>query len=161
MGKADAIKQFRSMRIDENSTESDAMKMSEDIYDSAQIGRKRKVPVASAVGIFWVVDGKPLAFGAPLLEAEPYGELKNYKQSHYSLWEFLRHSRIVPQDSDYEDYPRGRVVYNTRSDSLMFFADNCILKDKPMVRLLLGRLHLPLSTKTESDPHYKCKKCGG
>jgi hypothetical protein len=43
----------------------------------------------------------------------------------------------------------------------MFFADRCILKDEPMVEHLLAELHLPSITKKESDPHYKCKKCGG
>ena len=39
----------------------------------------------------------------------------------------------------------------------MFFADRCILKNRPMVERLLAELHLPPTTKTESDPHYKCK----
>src|SRR5436305_8879680 len=30
-----------------------------------------------------------------------------------------------------------------------------------MVEHLLAELHLPSTTKTECDPHYKCKKCGG
>ena len=43
----------------------------------------------------------------------------------------------------------------------MFFADRRILKDKSMVKHLLAELHLPSTTKPESDPHYKCKQCGG
>ena len=108
-----------------------------------------------------MIEGKPLAFGDSLNNAEQWGEFKNYKEDHIHLWKFLQRNGIVPKDSEYEDYPRGRVVYNTKTDSFMFFADRCILKDEPMVEHLLAELHLPLTTKTESDPHYRCKKCGG
>ena len=149
------------MSVDENSPQSDAKRMLAEIYERGQARKKLRDAGAPEVGIFWVVDGKPLAFGDPLAEAEPWGDFKNYKQDHIRLWKFLQRNGVVPRDSEYEDYPRGRVVYNTKTDAFMFFADRCILKDKPMVEHLLAELHLPSTTTTESDPHYKCKQCGG
>jgi hypothetical protein len=149
------------MSNDKDSTPKTARELIAAIQKRAQARAKARVQGAPEVGIFWVVEGKPIVFGDPLSEAEPWGEFKNYRQSHYSLWRFLQRNGAVPQDSEYEDYPRGRVVYNTPTSSFAFFADRCILKNKPMVEHLLSELHLPSSTKTESDPHYRCKKCGG
>lgn len=132
-----------------------------EIYERGQARKRLRDVGAPNVGIFWVIDGKPLAFGDSLNNAEQWGEFKNYKEDHIHLWKFLQRSGIVPKDSEYEDYARGRVVYNTKTDSFMFFADRCILKDEAMVEHLLSELHLPTTTKTEGDPHYKCKKCGG
>lgn len=132
-----------------------------EIYERGQARKSRRDAGAPQVGIFWVVNGRPLTFGDPVTEAEPWGEFRNYREDHIHLWKSLQRTGIVPWDSEYEDHPRGRVVYNTRTDSFMFFADRCILKNRPTVRHLLAELHLPATTKTESDPHYKCKKCGG
>ncbi len=132
-----------------------------EIYERGQARKRLRDAGAPAVGIFWVVEGKPLAFGDSLNDAEQWGEFKNYKEDHIHLWQFLQRNGIVPPDSEYEDYPRGRVVYNTRTASFMFFADRCILKNRPIVEHLLAELHLPATTKTESDPHYRCRKCGG
>jgi hypothetical protein len=139
----------------------DVRQMLAEIYELGQARKEHRAIGAPQVGIFWVVNGKPFVFGAPLNEAEPWGEFKNYKEDHIHLWTFLQRNGLVPCDSEYEDHPRGRVVYNTKNDSFMFFADRCILKDKSMVEHLLAELHLPSTTNTESDPHYKCKKCGG
>lgn len=146
---------------DEDSTPRTAKELIAAIQERAQVRARARVPGAPEVGIFWVVNGKPIVFSDPLNEAEPWGEFKNYKQSHHSLWRFLQRTAAVPQDSEYEDYPRGRVVYNTKASSFAFYADKCILKDKPMVEHLLAVLHLPSTTKAECDPHYKCKNCGG
>lgn len=150
------------MSIDDSSTLKSGQELIAAIQQRAQARRKMRVEGAPEVGIFWVVDGKPIIFGDPLNEAEAWGEFKNFKQSHESMWSgFLQRNGLVPRDAEYYDYPRGRVVYNTRNNSFNFFADRCILKDDAMVQRVLAELHLPSQTKTESDPHYKCRKCGG
>ena len=132
------------------------------IQKRAQARARLRVPGASEVGIFWVIDGKAVILGEPLSEAESWGEFKNYSQGHDREWSrFLQRNGIVSRDSEYDDYPRGRVVYNTVTGSFNLFADKCILNDKSMLKQVLAELHLPSQTKTESDPHYKCKDCGG
>ena len=149
------------MSSDDDFTQNDAGKLLAEIYERGQARKRLRDADAPQVGIFWVVDNKPLVFGESLNDAEQSAEFKNYKEDHIHLWSFLQRNRIAPRDSEYEDYPRGRVVYNTKTATFMFFADRCILKDKPIVEHLLAELHLPSTTKTESDPHYRCKKCGG
>jgi hypothetical protein len=150
------------MSSDEDLTPKTETQLIAAIYERAQARKRERVAGAPEVGIFWVVDGKAVILGEPLSEAESWGEFKNYSQGHDREWSrFLQRNGIVPRDSEYDDYPRGRVVYNTITGSFNLFADKCILKDKSMVQKVLAELHLPSQTTTESDPHYKCQKCGG
>jgi hypothetical protein len=130
-------------------------------WDSAHALRKLRVAGAPEVGIFWVVDGKILPMGASLSEAESYGDFKNFKRDHCKEWKTYQRAGIVPMDSEYEEYPRGRVNYNTKTRLFTLRADKCILKDHKLVQKLLADFNLPTNTTVESDPHYKCPKCGG
>jgi hypothetical protein len=60
---------------------------------------------------------------------------------------------------EYEEAPRGRVVYNAISHQFTLLADECILRDKKMVRMIISELHLPSDTRTGSDDHYRCFRC--
>lgn len=73
------------MRSDEDATQTEARKMLAEIYERGQAQKKLRNPDAPEVGIFWVVDGKPLAFGDSLTTAEQWGEFKNYKEDHIHL----------------------------------------------------------------------------
>jgi hypothetical protein len=67
------------------------------------------------VGIFWAICGKPLIDTTPLSQAEPYGDCLTHPRGHAAVWEEYQALGIVPRDAEYEDFPRGRVMYNTHS----------------------------------------------
>ena len=107
------------MSSDENPRPQDDVKqMLAEIYERGQARKRQRVVGAPQVGIFWVVNGKPLVFGAPLNEAEPWGEFKNYKEDHIHLWKFLQRNGLVPRDSEYEDHPRG-ALFTTQEETLL------------------------------------------
>lgn len=60
---------------------------------------------------------------------------------------------------EYEEPPRGRVIYNTRTRQFTLFADRCIIKDKRLVGRIMKELNLPRDTKVLRDDHYRCAKC--
>jgi hypothetical protein len=148
------------MTRNEDSTPKTAQEMLAKIYQSGQARKKLRIAGAPQVGIFWVIDEEPLIDGTPLNEA---GERVGFfdPKSHSQIWPVYQRVGVVPRNSEYHDYPRGRVVYDKETRSFTLFADKCILKDKPMVQKILSDFHLPSQTKTESDPYYKCPKCGG
>jgi hypothetical protein len=111
------------------------------------------------VGIFWAIDGKPLIDATPLSEAEPYGDCLTHPRGHAAVWEQHQLSGIVPHDAEYEEFPRGRVMYNTKTQRYLFLADKCILKDAKLVRRILLELHLPRTTEKGADSHYRCSSC--
>src|ERR1039457_5596241 len=66
------------------------------------------------VGIFWVFAGKLILDSTPVSQAEPWGEAKNHPRSHIEHWAVLQRAGDASKDVEYNDPPRGRVVYFPR-----------------------------------------------
>jgi hypothetical protein len=111
------------------------------------------------VGIVWLLDGQLVIDSTPLSEAENYGEFKVHPGNHYAVWSRLQRVGIVPAEMEYEQAPRGRVMYSTRTRGFTFLADRCILKDKGIVRRIMSEMNLPKDTATDTDSHYRCFRC--
>ena len=122
--------------------------------------RPRAVQPQPRLGIFWVVSGRLLLESTPLSRAEPYSDFLTYPESHIDAWERLRAAKLVPADLEYEDMPRGRVVYDTKSERFYFYADACILTKRRLCDRLMARLRLPAEqTDLLGDAHYRCPGC--
>ena len=111
------------------------------------------------VGIFWFVDGTLLIDRTPVSAAEPYGELLTHAAGHDKIWERFRSMGIAPRDMEYDEPPRGRVMYDTETETFSLLADECILKRKDLVAQIKKDLHLRKKTKLGRDSHYRCFKC--
>jgi hypothetical protein len=91
------------------------------------------------VGILWVVqatDGEArlLAAGCPLDRAEPYGDCLTCGPGHYETWAQWRRDRTVDpalraiaRSDEYEDWPRGRIVFDRARDQFIIYADRKLL----------------------------------
>ena len=112
------------------------------------------------VGIFWLVNGKLSIDSMPLGEAEPYGDHLTHPRSHIDVWGQWRLDGKVPGESEYEESPRGRVMYNTKTQRFTLLADRCILRDKGVVSRIMSEMHLPgENTDKGTDAHYRCSAC--
>jgi len=123
-----------------------------------------------SVGIFWLIHsaGKAILFTqrSPLKDAESYGDCLTHPVGHYELWERLRSlpfpalkKRGLPVEvktAEYEHYPRGRVVYETPSDSFVIYAD-ARLQAPELIRKIIEAFCLEGQTdvKVRSDSHYR------
>jgi hypothetical protein len=124
--------------------------------------RKAPEPTQPNVGIFFLLGNKLLIDRTPISEGEVYGDFSIHERGHDTFWEMLRHSGAVPQNSEYDDYPRGRVAYNTKTGKYSLFLDRCILKNKSIVNKIISDLSLPIkSTEVDTDSHYRCPNCIG
>jgi hypothetical protein len=94
-------------------------------------GERRKAQTQAAeppeVGIFWLVDGKLVIDRTALSKAENYGAFKVHPGDHCSVWEMFQRGGTVPADIEYEECPRGRVMYDTKTGRFRLLADRCIL----------------------------------
>jgi hypothetical protein len=116
--------------------------------------------ITPQVGIFWLCDGKPLIDRTSLTEAEDYGAFKTHPRSHLVTWSFFQQRGIVPADVEYEEQPRGRVMYNTKTRRFTMLADRCILKDGKMLARIMSEMKLPIKkTDKGTDSHYRCSAC--
>ena len=111
------------------------------------------------VGIFWLFDDKLILDSTPLSTAEPYGTALNHPTSHIDYWTRLQCTGAVLPEVEYEELPRGRVVFDGREQRLKLYADACILRKKDVVKKLLRLLHLPDDTPLSTDRHYRCSRC--
>ena len=129
-----------------------------DIYDRDQ--QRNKLAGTPAVGIVFLVGDRLLIDHTPVSEAETYGDFKIHARGHDTFWAVLKQAGVVPVESEYDDYPRGRVAYNRKTRKFLLFLDRCILKRKSVVKKFMSELHLPSKdTKTDTDDHYRCPGC--
>jgi hypothetical protein len=120
------------------------------------MGHRQKEP---HVGIFWFVSGKLLIDSARLSEAESYGDHLIHARSHLEVWTLFQQSSIAPGDMEYEEAPRGRVMYDTKTGRFTVLADTCILQDQNLVMKLMSEMNLPEETATDTHSHYRCAAC--
>jgi hypothetical protein len=119
----------------------------------------RAEPV-SKVGIFWVMGGKLILATTPVSQAEPYAEAKGHPRGHFEHWTILQRRGAMSADIEYDDPPRGRVVYFPKDEQFTLYADRCILSRKHFLRQIIAEMSLPAKrTKTSSDEHYRCLRC--
>lgn len=102
-----------------------------------------------------------------LREAELYGQMLTCAHGHYEFWEEWRNgARPVPDGfaslvatSDYEEWPRGRVVYDPGNQRFILYADAQILRRPSLVKAIRAIFGLPPDrTSTKSDGHYRSTK---
>jgi hypothetical protein len=121
------------------------------------------------VGIFWLVqtsNGKArlLAVGCPLDQAEPYGDCLTYSPGHYETWAHWRREKTVDPAlraivclHEYEDWPRGRIVFDRARDVFIIYADRKLMTPV-MITRIETQFHLPEKrTEVKSDLHYQSK----
>lgn len=111
------------------------------------------------VGIFWLVHGRLVIDATLLSAAEDYGDFKIHPRDHYSVWEAFKLSGTVLPEVPYEEFPRGRVMFNEKTGQFNLLADRCILRRRQIVVKIKKALHLPRDTSARTDSHYRCLKC--
>ena len=115
------------------------------------------------LGIFWLVSNRLIIDASPLSEAEPYGDCLTHRKGHIDYWTEQQRLGTVPKDIEYEEPPRGRVVFNTKTQRFKLYADRCIIGKKAVVERIKKAMHLPSSgTDVRTDGHYghyRCYRC--
>ena len=128
---------------------------------SSEGQRKRAALITEPrVGIFWLVDGKLLIDSTLLSAAEKYEDFRIHSGNHISVWEKFQQNGTAPRELEYEEAPRGRVMYNPKTRRFTLLADKCILKDKRIVSKIMSGMNLPSkNTDKGTDSHYRCFTC--
>ena len=113
------------------------------------------------VGIIYLVGRKLWIDETPLNKAGHFGNFAIHERDHISYWaELVKGGDVL--NSEYEEYPRGRVAYDSKAGKFTLLADRCILGKKRLVTKILSRMNLPVGrTKVDTDNHYRCHRCLG
>lgn len=122
-------------------------------------------PKDAYVGPYWFVrddSGRVLlmAHRCALADAEEYGEFLTCPHGHYDVWERWRArcpaERIadVQRDAEYEEWPRGRVVFNSVQGPFIVYADRRISQQE--VQRVLEYFGIPVGrVEFMTDGHYQ------
>lgn len=128
-------------------------------------------PTDAYVGPYWFVrdaSGRVLlmAHRCALSNAEEYGDFLTRPHGHYEVWEGWRTGQqpestvaAIVRDCEYEDWPRGRVVFHAVRSRFIVYADSQIFRQELQERIL-ERFRIPPERALFSrDEHYvsKCK----
>ena len=122
------------------------------------------------VGFFWVVSDrsgrdKLLAESLELVEAEPYGNALTHPGGHYDFWEAMkargpawlraRNLSAALLRTEYEDWPRGRIVFHVDRLRFALMADRR-LHTPTRIALIREEFRLPDGHfDISGDGHYR------
>ncbi len=119
------------------------------------------------VGIFWFIADAAaihlLAHTCPLTAAEPYADCLTSADGHYEIWSaWRRHTQRLPlpalrpiiAQTEYETWPRGRVVYETQPARFVVYADVQLIHPARLARIHAAFELPPDGTIARTDPHY-------
>jgi hypothetical protein len=127
------------------------------------------LPLLGMVGPFWVVQeqGAPaiIAVGVPLAQAVSYGDMLTVETWHYEHWTVLSRSSAAalkaarvptaPLWSEYEEWPRGRVLYDCESSRFVVRADRQLHRPA-FIRLIVDAFAIADAPLTVlADDHYR------
>jgi hypothetical protein len=74
---------------------------------------------------------------------------------HVDLWSLMKRTCKECMGLEYEEMPRGRVIFNSRTRKWIVIGESGTIKD-PRFRFLIKReFNLPTNTLFEEDDHYR------
>jgi len=121
--------------------------------------RKNSDPTSPKVGIIYLVGRELLIDSTPLAQAGIYGDFKIHERSHIDYWAELVKRGKVP-NTEYEEFPRGRVAYHPQTGKFGLLADQCILSQEKVLGKNFSQLFIPLKdTVLGTDSHYRSFRC--
>jgi hypothetical protein len=118
-----------------------------------------------SVGIFWRVSDYLVVDRSALSDAEPYGDCLTHAMGHYDRWQQWQGLggakltlRGLPKSilsTEYDDWPRGRVVYEIASEIFVVYADRRLQKPG-IIAALKAEFGIATATvRIRSDLHYR------
>jgi hypothetical protein len=128
---------------------------------------------APSVGIFWAVETGPgearlLTAGCSLESAEPYGDFLTFPDGHYEVWARWRIAkesapvlRVVATTFEYEDWPRGRIVFERSKGHFIIYADRKLMRPETIAQI---QKRFSISTEqmtVQTDFHYQSNRAPG
>ena len=125
------------------------------------------------VGICWVIDTSSrktrlISSTCTLADAEPYGDFLVYGPGHYEIWEKWRKktnpemlTRIIARQWEYEDWPRGRVLFDKMNDRFLVYADPKLMHPETLT-YIQNHFRLPeMRLMIDGDHHYQSRNTPG
>ena len=123
--------------------------------------------VEPSVGIFWRVTDILVIDRSTLEEAETYGDCITHTRGHYECWQqwqALGGTRLAAKgypariaSTEYDEWPRGRVVYETPAKRFVLYADRHLQRPEILEALKAMFGIATADVVVKSDLHYRTR----
>jgi len=128
------------------------------------------IAMPGSVGIFWGIPESGnswtlLIDSTSLEEAEPYGDFLTHPRGHYEVWEQWKERHTAPPVGksvsqaidchEYEDFPRGRIVYEVKRNRFIIYADKRLQQTSFIAEIANKFGLVPGTFVVRSDAHYQ------
>jgi hypothetical protein len=126
--------------------------------------------VTGFIGIFWGISNPDQSWSiltdkCSLAEAEPYGDFLTFSRGHHDVWADWQRlgsaalaKRGIPRAvayHEYEEFPRGRIVYHIKEREFIIYADRQLQRPE-VVADIVKLFAIPRGTyAVRSDAHYR------
>lgn len=117
----------------------------------------------SCIGIFWYYQNEIICKKLLLSEStkdslgindSPFQHIQEWEVKHIFL---PKYPELI--ESEYQEFPRGRVVYLSKKNLFVIYADKRCLNKKIKQQLIDSFNLLSSNTIFKTDPHYKTFRC--
>ncbi len=96
-----------------------------------------------------------LSDSVPVSEGEPYGDFVNGLSDHVTYWPTIQRQRPGLRHYEYEQVPRGRVIYSTREDQFVVLGSKAFIASSKEKDAVIKQFNLQGQTvRFRSDSHY-------
>lgn len=108
------------------------------------------------IGIFWYYDQKLMVKASALTEVKPVAGYADYEVTHHEVWDSLRFSNPELFDDEYDEVPRGRVIFNANQNLFYVYSSAKLISDRIFQGKVLEQFILPRAkTIFKADEHYE------
>lgn len=107
----------------------------------------------SKVGIFWFYQSLPLVAAVPLQHGIDNGDFINGPDDHLPAWERVRRAVPALWNIEYDEVPRGRVIYKKAEGRFVVYMNKVLHRDD-YKQAILHLFAMPPETPFLTDLHY-------
>ncbi len=114
------------------------------------------------IGIFWIYEKQVFLEFQILGDIKAINGFKDSDLSYYQVWDKVKNQHPKFYLYEYEDIPRGRVVYDIENHIFRIYCNENILQDETSKKLILEKFKLMKlfevskeSIEFKKDEHYK------
>jgi len=107
------------------------------------------------LGIFWIYDNQIFYKTQSLKEIKSINGFKDSDLSHYSVWDEVKNQHPKFYLYEYEDIPRGRVVFDVKNLKFIIYCNKYLLNDKNAIKFISKVFSLEdMNIDIVEDEHY-------
>ncbi len=108
-----------------------------------------------AIGVFWIFENKVFFKTQRLEDIKSINGFKDSDLSHYQVWNTVKSQHPRFYLYEYEEIPRGRVVYDIEENRFIIYCNENTLQDKISKKLILKKYKILNRNSTfKEDEHY-------